>query len=567
MDKKGTKKKKKVAAKEVVSDDPYFNYKSIETSTYEGVDPKFEYLDLSNKNLHIGGMSGVLADMREDTVIKHINLSYNVNIDETDRPSSVVNFITMLKSNILVNDTLTAMDLAGNHLFLNSEHPINNHKSNYVIDFANLLMESKITHIDLSDNDICGGQNRMLKGLRYLCKNYVGPHAKALKLRQSNLHSLCFAAVSDALGISSSLTYLDLSDNFGGLNPVGDKSNEGMLALSNQLIKTLNIRYLKLARNSLDDEDVIILSQAIMSIPSLQLLDLAGNNIHGVGAEALARAIKSHSTLTGTMGLKDLDLSANPLGSHGVLYLDDALRTSTTLNFVKFSYCGFDTDTMKKLEDILKENPNIIYLDVEGNPCSELQYMLTTAQIEANRVLYLVTRDASAVNARELSLVVYNAVAQKLKYLPSHVLRNLHNNPSFTEYDSYMQVSLYLCEPPSRNSLIKRTIAENTMKWGALIPEGVNMSPEGKHMSPEGKHTSPEGKRMSPEGKGGDGSPQHTLEYRLKLSRQVEKKLMASRKIYYKVCHWYGEVKEQRRIKAAILEAKLKAESSLVTDS
>ena len=129
-----------------------------------------------------------------------------------------------------------------------------------------------------------------------------------------------------------------------------------------------------------------------------------------------------------------------------------------------------------------------------------------------------------------------------------------------------MQVSLYLCEPPSRNSLIKRTIAENTMKWGALIPEGVNMSPEGKHMSPEGKHTSPEGKRMSPEGKGGDGSPQHTLEYRLKLSRQVEKKLMASRKIYYKVCHWYGEVKEQRRIKAAILVAKLKAESSLVTD-
>jgi len=111
---------------------------------------------------------------------------------------------------------------------------------------------------------------------------------------------------------------------------------------------------------------------------------------------------------------------------------------------------------------------------------------------------------------------------------------------------------LYLCEPPSRTSLIKRTIAENTMKWGALISEGMNMSPEGKHMSPEGKV--------------GDGSPQHTLEHRLKLSRQVEKKLMASRKIYYKVCHWYGEVKEQRRIKAAILEAKLKAESNLVTD-
>ena len=544
MEKNKVPKKKKLATKEVVSDDPYFNLKSIETNTYEGVDPKFEYLDLSSKNLHIQGMASVLADMREDTVIKHINLSYNVNLDETDRPSTIVNFINMLKANVLVNDTLTALDLAGNHLFLNSEHPINNHKSNYVIDFANLLIESKITHIDLSDNDICGGQTRMLKGLRYLCKYYVGPHAKALKLRRSGLHSLCFAAISDALGISSSLNYLDLSDNFGGLNPLGAKSSEGMSALSNQLIKTLNIRYLKLARNSLDDEDVIILSQAIKSIPTLQLLDLAGNQIHGVGAEALAGAVKSHSTLTGIMGLKDLDLSSNPLGSHGILYLDDAIRTSTTLNFLKLGCCGLDTDAMKQLEDIFKDNPNIIYVDIAGNPCSDLQYMMTSAQIEANRVLYLVTRDASSVNARELSLVVYNAVAQKLKYLPSVVLRNLHSNASFTEYDSVMQVSLYLCEAPSRNTLIKRTMAENTMKWSALSPEGKLGSPEGKA-----------------------GSPQHTLEYRLKLSRQVEKKLLASRMIFYKVRQWYGVIREQKRIKAALLEAKLKAESNLVTEN
>lgn len=41
------------------------------------------------------------------------------------------------------------------------------------MDFIKIMMNSKITHLDISDNDITGPTGRMLKGFTNLMKTYV----------------------------------------------------------------------------------------------------------------------------------------------------------------------------------------------------------------------------------------------------------------------------------------------------------------------------------------------------------------------------------------------------------
>jgi hypothetical protein len=60
--------------------------------------------------------------------------------------------------------------------------------------------------------------------------------------RFNGLHSQSFALISDCLGIYSSMTYLDLSDNFGGLGSFGEPNSNGMFALCSHLRQTLNLK-------------------------------------------------------------------------------------------------------------------------------------------------------------------------------------------------------------------------------------------------------------------------------------------------------------------------------------
>lgn len=108
----------------------------------------------------------------------------------------------------------------------------------------------------------------------------------------NGLHGQSFALISDCLGIYSSMTYLDLSDNFGGLGSFGEPNSNGMFALCSHLRQTLHLKVLKLARNHLRDEDFSHLSWAITGMQRLQSLDLSGNLCHSAGMDPLRAAIE-----------------------------------------------------------------------------------------------------------------------------------------------------------------------------------------------------------------------------------------------------------------------------------
>lgn len=494
--------------------------------SYETVDPKFEYLDLSNRKMGADAFVSILSDMEDDSVLKHLNLNYNMSIEETNMPHKMRKILRGIERLLLSNKTLTALDLAGNHLFFNSEHPSNEHLSNYVMDITDMLVKSNITHIDLSENEITGSRGRMLKGISHLMRNYVQKNCKAFKCRFSNLHSQGFSSVSQGLGIYSTLTYLDLSDNLGGIDPVGGKNSEGIEAFAGQLARSLHIRVLKLARNFLGDEDFILISNAMSSMPRLQILDLAGNNCHGVGAEALKDAIISHSTLNGhNEGIVDLNISGNPLGYHGIVQLIESILRSTTINYLKCAFCDIDAATMKLLQGALAKNAAIIYLDVSNNPVTPIQEALTLAEIEANRHLVTLRKDPiSGVDASSLSRVVYSAVAKKLHYLSEDILSKLYENPSFCVPKSEMNESLRMLQPPGKKADFKKVMQKNDASSSILAQ-------------------------------------------RLMESQIVEKRLKSTRLIFYATMRWYREFQTQKRLRMALEEAKAQQDSALNNDN
>ena len=102
-------------------------------------------------------------------------------------------------------------------MFYFHPHPTNEHTKNYEVILTDILKVSRIKRIDLSHSNIAGYSGRELMGFTYMMREYI-IHAQAFKCRMNHLNSQGFRVVSEALGVMSSLTYLDLSINLGDLD-------------------------------------------------------------------------------------------------------------------------------------------------------------------------------------------------------------------------------------------------------------------------------------------------------------------------------------------------------------
>lgn len=125
--------------------------------SYESILYEYEYLDASRKGFGIPGLLQLLEDVSEDTFLKQLDIGYNMTADDVLDNRDIEFFFKKMKFYLSKNKNLTALDMAGNHLFDHFPHPANEHTKNYVIELANILgNNSKITHVDLSENNIAG---------------------------------------------------------------------------------------------------------------------------------------------------------------------------------------------------------------------------------------------------------------------------------------------------------------------------------------------------------------------------------------------------------------------------
>ena len=101
------------------------------------------------------------------------------------------------------------------------------------------------------------------------------------------------------MGSFSNLTYLDLSDNFGTRDSSGTVNTEGIKELSSRMSQTMKLRTFLIARNSLCDESITYIFDAVANMPQIQSVDVSGNLFSEIGAEAVNRAVLSHSFTLG----------------------------------------------------------------------------------------------------------------------------------------------------------------------------------------------------------------------------------------------------------------------------
>lgn len=478
--------------------------------------PSHTQLELCNSALGVDEVCDIIMDLSTDTLLRYFGCANNISFEEAASPSNMAMFFQTLQRCLYKNRNLLFLDFASNHLFSNRPSPGNEHMTDYLLKLTEILCDSSIEKIDLSGNCVIGKTGTQHTGLGNLVKRFLVRQGKAFICRHNGLHSQSFALIADGCGIYSSLQYLDLSDNFGGVGSFGEPSSNGMLVLCTHLRQTPKLKVLKLARNRLRDEDFSHVAWAITGMTNLKCLDLSGNLCHSAGMEPLREAIDClfPSMLKGE-GLRELDLSDNPLGPLGSSYMASFLKKSETLVKLNISNIGMDKDSSNLVLQSLKQNDALLELYASCNDISAVQEQILMAEINVNIILDTLRVDPLSVDAGRLSVFVYEALANKLSFLSTTTLWGLWKNPSFNVPLTKMQIALHMLAPPSRQELVHKVVESDPK-----LPE------------------------------------------RLREVRRLDRRMHASQTICKVIMPWYRKIQQKKRIDEALKRAMSKQASA-----
>lgn len=256
---------------------------------------KADCLDMSDRNFDVDEIVMRLGRIYSVSLITLVDISRNLSSREAQQPAKMDQLMAALQRMMSENKNVNSLLMAGNHLFEKRPHPSNQHLRDYLLDLSAMLVTSSITEIDISDNNVIGNMGRQLSGLAALCRQFLLIKGTSFTCRSNELNSNSLLFVSECLGSFSSLTYLDLSDNFAIRDSSGTVNREGIRELSSRLSQTMKLKTLILARNGLCDDSITYIFDAVAAMPQIQTVDVSGNYCHEMGAEAVKRAILSHS--------------------------------------------------------------------------------------------------------------------------------------------------------------------------------------------------------------------------------------------------------------------------------
>ncbi|KAL6188741.1 hypothetical protein ACLB2K_040132 [Fragaria x ananassa] len=165
-------------------------------------------------------------------------------------------------------------------------------------------------------------------------------------------------ALCEALGTCTHLKKLDLRDNMFGV--------EGGIALSRALSKHEHLKEIYLSYLNLEDEGVVALANVLKeSAPSLEVLDIAGNDITAKAAPALAACIGAKTLLT------QLNLGENELKDEGTIQISQVLEGLSQLKEVDLNTNSIRRAGARVLAQAVVEKPDFKLLNINGNFISD----------------------------------------------------------------------------------------------------------------------------------------------------------------------------------------------------
>eukprot|EP00262_Sarcandra_glabra_P009030 TRINITY_DN23005_c0_g1_i1.p1 TRINITY_DN23005_c0_g1~~TRINITY_DN23005_c0_g1_i1.p1 ORF type:complete len:591 (+),score=141.78 TRINITY_DN23005_c0_g1_i1:130-1773(+) len=166
-------------------------------------------------------------------------------------------------------------------------------------------------------------------------------------------------ALAEALGTCTNLNNLDLRDNMFGV--------DAGKALSKVLVGLSGLTKAYLSYLNLEDDGTIALVDALKeSAPSLEVLEMAGNDITVEAASALASCLATKQLLT------NLNLSENELKDEGTILICKALEEGHS----KLKEVDMSTNSIKRvgarlLAKAVVNKPDFVLLNINGNFISD----------------------------------------------------------------------------------------------------------------------------------------------------------------------------------------------------
>ncbi|KAM7254081.1 hypothetical protein ACFE04_031763 [Oxalis oulophora] len=166
-------------------------------------------------------------------------------------------------------------------------------------------------------------------------------------------------ALAEALGSCTHLKKLDLRDNMFGV--------EAGLALAKTISQFADLTEVYLSYLNLEDDGAEALATALKeSAHSLEILEMAGNDITAKGASALASCILAKQFLT------KLTLSENELKDEGAILIGKAFEEGHgQLNEVDLSTNGIRRAGARFLAQVVVSKPGFKLLNINGNFISD----------------------------------------------------------------------------------------------------------------------------------------------------------------------------------------------------
>ncbi|MBA0725173.1 hypothetical protein Golax_021778 [Gossypium laxum] len=166
-------------------------------------------------------------------------------------------------------------------------------------------------------------------------------------------------ALAKALESCTNLKKLDLRDNMFGV--------EAGVALSKALSKHLDLVEVYLSYLNLEDEGTVAIANALKeSAPSLEVLEMAGNDITAGAAPTIAACIAAKQHLT------KLNLAENELKDEGTIQISKALEEGhTLLEEVDMSTNFIRRAGARHLAQVVVQKPGFRLLNINGNIISD----------------------------------------------------------------------------------------------------------------------------------------------------------------------------------------------------
>ncbi|CAI0466238.1 unnamed protein product [Linum tenue] len=167
------------------------------------------------------------------------------------------------------------------------------------------------------------------------------------------------AALSEALESCTKLKTLDLRDNMFGI--------EAAVALAKAIPKLPSLTEIYLSYLNLEDEGATVIADALKdSAPSLEVLDMMGNDITIEATPSIAACIASKQNL------KKLNLDENELKDEGAVHIAKALETGhSQLKQVDVNTNSIGRAGARVLAKVVVQKPEFDLLNINGNFISD----------------------------------------------------------------------------------------------------------------------------------------------------------------------------------------------------